>query len=48
MVGAIVPGSTTGGYCGRVPGRVAGVEVALVFPSMGGLSLEEYLVDLML
>ncbi len=48
MVGAIVPGSTAGGYCGRVPGGVAGAEVALVFSAVGGLSLEEQLVDLML
>ncbi len=48
MVRAIVLGSTTGGYCRRVPGRVAGAEVALVFPAMRGLPLEKYLVDLML
>ncbi len=48
MVGAIVPGSTADGYCGRVPGRVAELEVALGFSTVGGLPLEEYLVNLML
>ena len=48
MVGAVVLGSAAGGYCGRVPGRVAGGELALVFPAVGGLPLEEYLVKLML
>ncbi len=48
MVEAIVSGSTAGGYFGRVPGRVAGAEVALVFPAVRGLSLEEYLVDLIM